>query len=89
MTPRSRMRRHARLPFADPMQLSWKDARGQVQNLRAKCLDLSAEGARLETDTPIPARAGVSRAIQAISAASTTTTSASIVKIAGQYGKRP
>ena len=32
----------------------------------------------------IPARAGVSRAIQAISAASTTTTSASIARIAGQ-----
>ena len=37
----------------------WRDPRGQVQTLRAKCLDLSAEGARLETDTPIPARAGV------------------------------
>jgi hypothetical protein len=27
-----------------------------VQTQRAKCLDLSAEGARLETDNPIPAR---------------------------------
>ena len=50
------MRRHPRLPFATQMQLSWKDARGKVQTVRAKCLDLSAEGARLETDTPIPAR---------------------------------
>jgi hypothetical protein len=41
------------------MQMFWRDPRGQVQTLRAKCLDLSAEGARLETDTPIPARAGV------------------------------
>jgi hypothetical protein len=41
------------------MQLSWKDARGRVQNLRARCLDLSAEGARLETDTPIPARTSI------------------------------
>jgi hypothetical protein len=55
----SRMRRHARLPFEAQMQVSWVDARGRVQNLRAKCLDLSAEGARLETDTPIPARTGI------------------------------
>jgi hypothetical protein len=50
------MRRHARLPFEGRMQVCWKDSRGQVQSLWAKCLDLSAEGARLETDTPIPAR---------------------------------
>jgi hypothetical protein len=53
------MRRHDRMPFAVPMVLSWKDARGRVQSLRAKCLDLSAEGARLETDMPIPARTSV------------------------------
>ena len=53
------MRRHARLPFEAQMQISWKDARGRVQNLRAKCLDLSAEGARLEIDTPIPARTSI------------------------------
>ena len=41
------------------MQVSWKDSRGQVKNLRAKCLDLSAEGARLETDTPIPSRTNI------------------------------
>ena len=45
--------------------------------------------AELATSETIPARAGVSRAIQAISAASTTTTSASIVRIAGQYGNWP
>jgi hypothetical protein len=39
------MRRHARLPFEARMQVSWKDSRGQVQSQRAKCLDLSAEGA--------------------------------------------
>jgi PilZ domain-containing protein len=59
MPSESHMRRHARLPFDAQMQVSWKDARGQVQNLRAKCLDLSAEGVRLETDTPIPARTSV------------------------------
>lgn len=41
------------------MQVSFKDSRGQVQSLRARCLDLSAEGARLETDTPIPPRTSI------------------------------
>jgi len=53
------LRRHARLPFETQVQVSWKDARGRVQNLRARCLDLSAEGARLETDAPIPARTSI------------------------------
>lgn len=53
---KSHLRRHARLPFEAPVQVSWQDLRGRVQTLRARCLDLSAEGARLETDTPIPAR---------------------------------
>ena len=57
--PKSHMRRHARLPFEAQMQVSWKDSRGQVQSVRAKCLDLSAEGSRLETDTPIPARTSI------------------------------
>jgi len=41
------------------MQISWKDARGAVQKLRAKCLDLSAEGARLEITALIPARTSI------------------------------
>ena len=59
MLPKSHMRRHARLPFEARMQVSWKDSRGRVQKLRAKCLDLSAEGARLETDMPITARTSI------------------------------
>jgi hypothetical protein len=59
LSPKSQLRRHARLPFDDQMQVSWKDSRSQVQTQRAKCLDLSAEGARLETDRPIPARATI------------------------------
>ncbi|HXM45025.1 MAG TPA: PilZ domain-containing protein [Bryobacteraceae bacterium] len=50
------MRRHVRVPFKARMQVSWKDTRGQVQSQPARCLDLSAEGAKLETDTPVPAR---------------------------------
>jgi hypothetical protein len=53
------MRRHVRLPFEAPILVSWKDSRGQVKRLHAKGLDLSAEGARLETDAPIPARTSI------------------------------
>jgi hypothetical protein len=58
-TSKSHMRRHARLPFEAKMQMLWKDARGQVQSMRVNCLDLSAEGARLQADGPIPARTSI------------------------------
>ena len=53
------MRRHPRRPFEGILQVSWKDARGQVKSLSAKCLDLSAEGARLEMSVPLPPRTGI------------------------------
>jgi hypothetical protein len=56
---KSHMRRHPRQPFAGMVQVSWKDPRGLVKSVQAKCLDLSAEGARLETDFPMPARTRV------------------------------
>jgi hypothetical protein len=54
------MRRHARLPFEGEIWVSWKCSRGLVQKMRAKCMDLSAEGARLLTDLPIAARTNIS-----------------------------
>ena len=39
--------------------MSWKDPRGQMKNLGAEFLDLSAEGARLETNAPIQPRTAV------------------------------
>jgi hypothetical protein len=56
---KSHLRRHPRQAFDGMVQLSWKDARGLVKSVQARCLDLSAEGARLETDIPIPARTRV------------------------------
>jgi len=53
------MRRHPRRSFQGLMQVSWKDSRGQIKSLRAKCLDLSDEGAQLETDVPIPSRTSI------------------------------
>jgi len=53
------MRRHARLSFAEPLRVIWKDTRGQIRALRANCVDLSPEGARLETDAPIAPRTSI------------------------------
>ena len=53
------MRRHNRWPSKGPVQVSWKDGRGKVKSLWAKCLDLSAEGVCLETNGPIPPRTAV------------------------------
>jgi hypothetical protein len=57
--PKSQLRRHARLPFEERMQVSWKDSHGRVLDQPVKCLDLSAEGARLETARPLPPRATI------------------------------
>ncbi len=53
------MRRHARHPFGGVLQVSWKDSRGSIKKAPAKCTDLSAEGACLQTDVPIPARTSI------------------------------
>jgi hypothetical protein len=53
------MRRHARYPYNGVLQVSWKDPRGLIKKVQAKCVDLSAEGACLETNTPIPARTSI------------------------------
>jgi hypothetical protein len=57
--PKSQLRRHARLPFEERMQVSWKDSHSRVLDQPAKCLELSAEGARLETERPLPLRATI------------------------------
>ena len=59
MPPNSHLRRHARHPFEGELEVSWKDSCGLIKKLRAKCVDLSAEGACLETDVPIPARTSI------------------------------
>ena len=53
------MRRHLRLPFEAPLQVSWKDSRGRVQSAKGKCLDISAEGAQIEMAVPLAARTGI------------------------------
>jgi hypothetical protein len=53
------VRRHVRRQLDVAAQVTWKDGRGQAKSLAARVLDLSAEGARLETGLPIPARTSI------------------------------
>ena len=55
----SKLRRHDRRRFQGVVRVLWNDPQGLPKSLPAQCLDLSAEGARLETDVPVPARASI------------------------------
>jgi len=57
--PKSFLRRHVRLRYDGVLRVSWKDPRGLIKKVQARCVDLSAEGACLETDTPIPPRTSI------------------------------
>jgi hypothetical protein len=56
---KDKLRRHERRKFEGVVRLTWKDSHGLPKSLQAQCLDLSAEGARLETELPVPARASI------------------------------
>jgi hypothetical protein len=58
--PKAKLRRHDRLKFEGVVRVVWKDSHGVSKNLPAQCLDVSAEGARLETEVPVPTRASIS-----------------------------
>ncbi|MGA2590714.1 MAG: PilZ domain-containing protein [Bryobacteraceae bacterium] len=53
------VRKDERRPFECPVQVSWQTRFGEVKTLRAKCLDLSRQGARILCDQPIDLRANV------------------------------
>jgi len=53
------VRKDERRPFECPVQVSWLTRSGDVKTIRAKCLDLSRQGARIECDQPIDLRANV------------------------------
>jgi hypothetical protein len=53
------MRRHVRYRYGGVLRVSWKDPHGLIKKVPAQCVDLSAEGACLETDTPIPVRSSI------------------------------
>jgi hypothetical protein len=53
------LRRACRRPFQCTMQISWHTRTGEVRSARAKCLDISPEGACLECIQPVEARTNV------------------------------
>jgi hypothetical protein len=48
-----------RRPFQGTVQVSWQARSGETKTVRAKCVDLSEEGARIECEFPIEARTQV------------------------------
>jgi hypothetical protein len=42
-----------RRPFQSVVQISWQNRSGEMKTIRAKCLDLSDQGARIECEQPI------------------------------------
>ena len=53
------IRKDERRPFQCAVQISWQTRSGEVQTMRARCLDLSSHGARVECEQPIDLRANV------------------------------
>jgi len=52
-------RREERQPFACALQVSWQVTSGETRTVRATCLEVSAQGARIECSQPVAARANV------------------------------
>lgn len=48
-----------RHPFAGVVQVSWLSRSGETKTIRAKCLDISAQGARIESEMPLEFRTNV------------------------------
>jgi hypothetical protein len=49
----------ARRPFESAIQVSWQTRSGEMKTIRAKCLDLSDLGARIECEPAIDFRTSV------------------------------
>jgi hypothetical protein len=54
MLPQRENRRHERIPYLSGVHVSWEDESGLNKYARAKGLDISAEGLRIELSEPIP-----------------------------------
>ena len=48
-----------RHPLQGTIQISWQARSGELKTVRAKCLDISEEGARVTCDQPIDLRTNV------------------------------
>jgi len=54
------IRRHHRLPYLGKVSISWEDTHGLPKYARARCLDVSEAGMRIETPEPIPVYTNIS-----------------------------
>jgi hypothetical protein len=53
------IRNGERRPFQGAVQVSWQARSGETKTMRAKCLDLSEQGARIECENPLEFRSNV------------------------------
>jgi hypothetical protein len=53
------IRHGERRPLQGVVQVSWQSASGEMKTTRAKCLDISAQGARIECEGPLDFRMNV------------------------------
>ncbi|HUE03487.1 MAG TPA: PilZ domain-containing protein [Bryobacteraceae bacterium] len=53
------VRRGERRPFQSDVRVSWLSRSGEMTMIRAKCIDLSEQGARIECQQPIEPRTSV------------------------------
>ncbi len=54
MLSKKENRRHQRVSYVGAVGISWEDERGLSRYAKAKCLDVSEEGLRIEVAEPIP-----------------------------------
>lgn len=52
-------RHDERRPFECPVTVSWHTRAGEIRSARARCVDLSPQGARIECGQPIEVRTNV------------------------------
>lgn len=53
------VRKGERRPFQGTVQISWQNRSGETRTVRAKCLDVSGEGARVECECAMDFRTNV------------------------------
>lgn len=53
------IRNGERRPFQGVVQVSWQTRTGEMKTIRAKCTDISPQGAKIVCDDPLDAQANV------------------------------
>jgi hypothetical protein len=55
----AKIRAAERRPFQGSFQVSWQTRAGEMRTMRAKCIDLSDQGARIECELPLEPQSNV------------------------------